>query len=165
MAGSCFPEATHMNTEVLWKCGMMLWQNDRSAAAKSMRSRQAAIGNGRAWSGIMPSTSRTCCKPGCIASFGSGRKLCILKRCNGQFENTGLSRKHRHDRQDFLRNWPVQAILARACVQMRTLFYRRLASQKLLPNRCHCPRCELHGTRLKHRASGSRQLLQQVPGR
>ena len=85
-AGELLPGATHMNTEVLWKCGMMLWQNERSAAAKSMRSRQAAIGNGRAWSGIIPSTSRTCCKPECIASFGSGRKLCILKCYNWQFE-------------------------------------------------------------------------------
>jgi hypothetical protein len=154
-----------MNTEVSWKCGMMLWQNERSAAAKSMRSRQAAIGNGRAWSGIMPSTSRTCCNPGCIASIGSGRKLCILKRYNGQFENTGLSRNHRYDRKKLLRNGLVQASLARASMQMHALFYRRLASQKLSSNRCHCPRCELHGARLKHRASGSRQLLRQVPGR
>ena len=79
--------------------------------------------------------------------------------------NTRLNRKQRYDRQNFLRNWLVQAISASTCVQMRALFYHRLASQKLSPNRCHCPRCELHGTRLKHRASGSRQLLRQVPGR
>ena len=38
-AGELLPEATHMNTEVSWKYGMVLWQNKRSAAAKWQNSR------------------------------------------------------------------------------------------------------------------------------
>ena len=74
-AGELLPGATHMNTEVSWKCGMMLWQNERSAAAKSIRRRQALIGKGRAWSGAMPSTSRTCFNPGCVESIWPVRNL------------------------------------------------------------------------------------------
>ena len=74
-AGELLPGATHMNTEVSWKCGMMLWQNERSAAAKSIRRRQALSGKGRAWSGTMPSTSRTCFNPGCVESIWPGRNL------------------------------------------------------------------------------------------